>query len=646
MPSKIHIKAVTLVLMTAFAAFSAIPVPLPFGCPDFDVESPRPVSAGRDVVVFASDFGLSEASETNHVAINAALAEAKRSHATKVELAPGTYRCFDGSGIIIDGFSDFTFDGKGATLVFRRNHAPLERQADQLDGEGNIEVMNSLRTVVGNFNVDWDWETDPLAVWARCVGKHEDDSEGESFADFELDGPHPKYPAHVPVNLLTQMAPDRQGAVMDGIYRHPGYFGSSLGHIGTKSEWLTPSRLRIWPFVKPDYGYFAEEALGRYGEGKNRSFTRGLEVGGTYVISHCYYGLNGIVLTSNRHLTLHDIDIRACKGFGVETRGAQKYWQLVNVNIRPKRGSRYPVTATADAHHVSQSLGFGKMIGCEATMHQDDHFNYHDRTQIGWKRSVRTIEVVNSRGVGYTLFRPGSRIAIREENFANTGWKGIIEKIEGNMITFDRDLPEQKGMLFVLMDADFATENFLFKDCYFHHNPWSRGLFNGSNATFDGCRFGPMVGRALFILSCYTYNAWCEGIGCTNIVIRNCRFENCLDVQSELGVATQIMGQIAIPPAYDPEAFPITNAELAEKVASNRAARRTVKPSDDALSGMLVEDCTFVNPRGYLLAVRNGNDIIFRRNKVIRKDPPCAGLAYSGKTLVEGGNNNEVKEVE
>lgn len=609
----------------------------PAGCRDFEVETP--VSRAGAPVVRAVDFGLSEKSDRNHVAINAAIAEAKRTGAARVELAPGVYRCFDGKGISIDGFEDFVFDGKGATLVFRRDHAPLERQADQLDGEANVEVANCLRTVVENFNIDWDWANDPLAVWSKCVAKHVDEKDGESYADFELDAPHPKYPAHVPVNLITQMSPDRTGPVMDGKCRHPGYFGSSFGHIGAKSEWLSPTRLRIWPFVKPDYGYFAKEALGRYGPGKNRSFTRDLETGGTYVISHCYYGLNGFVLTSNRHLTLRNIDIWACKGFGVETRGAQKYWQLVDFNIRPKPSCKYPVTSTADAHHVAQSLGFGKMIGCEATMHQDDHFNCHDRTQIGWKRGSREIEIVNSRGIGYTLFKPGSRIALRQEDFAATGWTGKIEKIDGETIRFDRDLPEQKGMLFVLMDADYATENFLFKDCRFHHNPWSRGLYNGSNATFDGCTFGPMVGRPLSVLSCYTYNVWCEGIGCTNIVVRNCRFEDCLDVKEETGVSAQIMCEIAIPPRYDPEGNPIVNAELAAKVAANKAAGRSVTPSSDALSGILVEDCTFVNPRGYLFAVRNGNDTIFRRNKVVWGNSAHERLPYAGKTLVEGGNN-------
>ena len=103
---------------------------LPTGCPEFEVEEPRD---NGGALVRAADFGLLEASDHNQDAINAALAEARRIGAARVELAPGTYRCFDGDGIHIEGFEDFTFDGKGATLVFRRDHAPVDDQAAQVN---------------------------------------------------------------------------------------------------------------------------------------------------------------------------------------------------------------------------------------------------------------------------------------------------------------------------------------------------------------------------------------------------------------------------------------------------------------------------------------------------------------------------------
>ena len=607
---------------------------LPTGCPAFEVELPRATGAA---IIRARDFGFSETNDRNQDAINAALAEAKRVGAGRLELAPGTYRCFDGTGIAIEGFEDFVFDGCGATLVFRRDHAPHDWPAVQLEGAANIEIRDCLRTAVENINMDWDWDSDPLAVWCKCVGKNESDEDNASYADFELDKPHPKYPDHVPVQLLTPMAADKSGARMDGRYGPRAYFGMSLGHAGTKSEWLSPTRLRVWPFVKPDYGHFAEGVDWRFTPTANRSFTKDIDVGGVFTISHAYYGMNGFVLTSNRHLTLRNIDIWACKGMGVETRGMQKFWQLLNVNIRSKPGEKYPCTSSADAHHVSQSLGFGKMVGCEVTMNQDDHFNCHDRTQIAWTRGPRTVEVVNNRGVAYTTFRRGTRIRLRQEDFADTGWIGEIVGIEGNRIVFDRDLPAQTGILFVLADDNFATENFLFKDCRFHDSPWSRGLFNGNNATFEGCTFGPMVGRPLFLLSCYTYNLWCEGFGCANIVVRKCRFENCLDTREELGVCTQIMTQIAFPPAYDPDPLlSPANTEFAKTVEACKASGRRLAPSADAIRDILVEGCTFVNPRGYLWSATNGRNLVFRDNRVIWDNPTCKRLPYAGRVRMEG----------
>ena len=119
----------------------------PTGCPDFAVAPPRPAN---EIVVKAADFGFSAAGDKNASAINRALAEAKRTGAARVELAPGTYRYFDEPGICIDGFSDFTFDGRGALLVFRR--APEFRgqpQSELIHDKGNLLVKDCERCVVG-----------------------------------------------------------------------------------------------------------------------------------------------------------------------------------------------------------------------------------------------------------------------------------------------------------------------------------------------------------------------------------------------------------------------------------------------------------------------------------------------------------------
>ena len=633
------------VLLAVLAVFAAGALRAePTGCVDFEVEAPR---AHGGAVVRAADFGVSEANEHNAEAANRAFAEARRVRASKVVFSPGTYRCFDGPGLKIEGLEDCVVDGGGATFVFRRTVPNQDDPSILVEGYGNVEIRDCTRAEVGNFNVDWDWEHDPLGFWCTCVDAVEGKEDDTSYADFDLDRPHPKYPAPVAIQLLTPMAKDRKGPRMEGKHVGSAYFGTSAGTMGAKMQWLSPTRIRIWPFVRPTYGYVAPYSFNRYNAKSNRAFVRRLkqeEVGNVFAVTHHYYGLNGIVMTSNRHFTLRNVDIWSTWGLGVETRGAQKWWQLVNVNVRSKPGEIYPVTSTADAHHVVQSQGCAKMIDCEVTMHRDDHFNYHDRTQIAWTKGPRTVEVVNNRGVAYTLFKEGTLIRLRQQDFSDAAWKGRIAKIDGDRITFDRDLPKQTGLFFVLIDAEYATENFLFRNCRFHDSSFSRGLVLGNNLTFDGCTFGPMNGTALRFQSCYTYNVWCEGIGCTNVVVRNCRFENVLDRYTVGGVNSQIFTALRLPwKEYAPmRQVPIKHAEFAKAVADYEAKGVPVTPSGDAVGDILVEKCTFVNPPGYLWYIMNGRGFWFRDNEVRWDDPNCAKLPYAGRIRVDSGSDIHV----
>ena len=116
----------------------------PTGAGDFTIDAPR---ATGGPVVRAADFGFSPASDKNAAAIMRALAECRRVKASRLDLAPGTYRCFDEPGIVVRDFTDFTLDGKGAVLVFRR--APEYRcqpQSELILDKGNLLVQRCLRT--------------------------------------------------------------------------------------------------------------------------------------------------------------------------------------------------------------------------------------------------------------------------------------------------------------------------------------------------------------------------------------------------------------------------------------------------------------------------------------------------------------------
>ena len=53
----------------------------------------------------------------------------------------------------------------------------------------------------------------------------------------------------------------------------------------------------------------------------------------------------------------------------------------------------------------------------------------------------------------------------------------------------------------------------------------------------------------------------------------------------------------------------------------------------------VVEGCTFVNPRGYLWYVMNGDNLVFRNNRVVNDGTVRDPLPYAGRLLVTGGTN-------
>ena len=336
----------------------------PTGCPPFEVAPPRPCAAGGSgtkppSVVRATDFGLSEASTDNIAAINAALAEARRIGAARLELAPGTYRCFDdgaGSagfqpavnpaqsepfnfstfrlfnaprGVRIEGFTDFTFDGCGATLVFRSPpRLPIEPSWDH-DGSGaNFIVRNCRRTRIGNLNMDWDWRTMPLATCAKVVASRIDEAkDNASFVDFELFGHgdrHPYFGKPFPVQHVQPMTDDfrhflRGEHIWQGTYE---------GDMGCRTEWLSPTRVRVWPSVEsPGLLRWRGPGERAFSPAENRRNAAAIPVGQTCRIAHAYYGKGGFTLFSNEDFELHDVEIRACFGHAVYVGGTQRNWR-------------------------------------------------------------------------------------------------------------------------------------------------------------------------------------------------------------------------------------------------------------------------------------------------------------------------------
>ena len=285
-----------------------VPRPDPVGAGVIEIAAPRHRTGGRastrDAVVRAADFGFSATNDNNVVAINAALAEAMRIGASRVELAPGTYRCFydkdckvgqtcfsKNSNITIEGFTDFTFDGKGAELVFRRPpRYPIEPSWDH-DGSGaNFVIRNCRRVRIGNMTCDWDWRTMPLASCAKVAATHVDDADNASYIDYDLIGcgeRHPYYGKMFPFQRTQPMTEDFRRFVRGPQIWH----GTYEGEMGCKTLWLSPTRVRVYPFdEEPGRINWQGPNKREFSPKLNRGAVRQHKIGETYRIAHAYYG--------------------------------------------------------------------------------------------------------------------------------------------------------------------------------------------------------------------------------------------------------------------------------------------------------------------------------------------------------------------
>lgn len=605
-------------------------VPVATGCPEVVVERPR-ATGGRTLK--AVDFGLSTASTTNAAAIARALAACRRVKASRLELAPGTYRCFDEPGIVIRDFADFTFDGKGAVLVFRRPaEYRCQPQSELILDKGNVLVQRCTRTEVGNFTMDWDWEADPLAAFVRVVDRHEDAARPErafvdlAFVDYER---HPKYPEPVPVQKITAMDESRTR-----FRRGAGFsFGQTEGHFGAKNAWVKPNVLRLWPGI-PMEGRNQNPATGfRFSAKGNLARVRQFETNGLYRLQHCYYGKNGLNLDANAHLTVRDVAVWSCFGMGMVVDGAQHHWRVEHFRVEPPTeaafraaypGARFfsrPISSVSDGHHVARSKGDCLYVNCRWSLNNDDTSNFHDRFTIAVRAADRVLDIVNRRGADYFRAAPGTTLELRFPNFAPVGEAGFRAKllrVAGNRLHLDRDIPPQKGPCFLVWDRSYGTDRVTMKGCVFEDGGW-RNIFSPSDLTLDGCVFRRTASVPVRFIADYRSDLWCEGMGATNLVVRNCLFEDtCVSNPKDPCISA-----VCVTP---------TDWDVGEV------------DKGFVCGGLLVEGCRFVNPGGYVLDLPCGRNVVWRNNVVELGPRAKDNPDRAGKLNVSAAENVLVQE--
>ena len=573
----------------------------PMGCPEFDVESPRETGG---LTVRAADFGFSETNEYNDVAVNAALAEARRVRARRVELAPGTYRCFDGPGLQISGFEDFTFDGKGATLVFRRPPHPPAGGFTHAGGEPNILMKECLRCEVRDLSMDWDWDADPLCDFGVIVARHKDDAPGGSWFDLffpDWSGGHPFCGRHLPILQMTPVNEARDRLESTAPARL--LFGTAEGAPGPETEWIAPNCVRVWPGREASSA--RSQVAGLVAPSCNDKTVEKLRPGMRFRVFHRYYGKGGLRVDSSRHVRVSGVRIVSCFGMGAVIDGSTEYCELEDFRIEPKPGRC--CSCTSDGIHVARSKGHLKLTRCFSSFEGDDSLNIHDVFTIGEPDGARRLRIANVRGNAYFGAEPGARLELRRHDFAPVEWEGRVVAVGDDFIETDIDLPPLgDSSHFLVFDREFGSDYVRVVGCEFR-DTMCRVIIQASHVTIEDCRF-IRTGWFIGFCSAHSRKLWCEGRGAHDIVVRNCLFEH-TNARADWwndGGGSEICTYVRLPaPEGSPSAF------IMEVPFVPDGFRK------DFFSGILVEKCRFVDPSGYLVDAHPVSALVFRDNETV-----------------------------
>lgn len=578
------------------------PARIPQGAGEFEVERPR---THGGAVVNAADFGFSTTNDLNASAVMRALDFCRAAGASRLVLTPGTYNCFDPDhGLVVADMEDFTLDGAGATLVFRRPARRLAATSVRVPHDSSLLVTNCQRCVVGNFSIDWDWKGDPLCDVGVVTATHVDGADDKSYFDLELpDWPqgHPWYGRPMPIQTMTPINKERTRLTGDDPCRL--LFGLTEGHFGTKMKWLSPNSIRVWPGVREPGQYAAPVNDYYYGAGINRQTASKMRRGVNYRLFHHYYGKNGITVHSGRHVTVEDVNVLSCFGMPIVVDGSLEYGEFRNVVVEPVPGR--PCTGTSDGCHIARSKGHIKFIDCVISFQNDDGLNIHDCFTLGVPDGSRRIRVTNVRGPEYLGAQPGNELELLAPNFRPLGWKGRLVATEGDCLVVDRDLPPLEGEHFLVFDNTFQSDHIILRGCVFH-DTHLREIVQPKHVTVENCAF-IRTGAGFKMGSAHSREFWCEGRGSRDVVIRGCVFEHDSALSDWWGDAAPVFETYVRFPK--PRPYPPGNDVFT-----------SIQPEgfDIAFHGdILVEKCRLTDPAGLLFSGNPVSNLIFRDNEIV-----------------------------
>jgi len=564
-----------------------LPANLPTGAREFTVDLPHPQT---NQTISVAEFGASPQLADNTTAFRAAIKACVDRNAGRLIVPAGRYCFTTPAPLVFQNMQDFELDGQGSTFIF------------SCDGK-QISIMNCERTRFKNFNIDWDWEKDPLASTVKLERMAPDSSWIDlRFVDYK------KFPVTAPrIFMLDRLDPDTLSVGHTQSMNF--FFAGPLDKSSPRNSWIEPNLLRIFT------------------PAGNRDMVKAkLQPGQLFRIPHRYYDGSAIHMASNRHLTLEDINIYSCAGFGMVAGGDQHHWQLLRVNITRPPNSKRPISCTADHLHIASSQGYLKIDGCDFGFGNDDGINIHDNTNFVRPSGPRSVQV---QRLNLKIYQEGDPIELRQADYAPTGFTAPLRQIKtidrnNNIyeLVFDRPLPVATGNGFVIFNRRYDSHNIIIRNSFFHDNRARGLLLLARDVTVENCRFLHNQMGGIKIETGYTLDSWSEGFGAANIVLRNNRLES-----------VNPMG------CYINEMQP--DIYISSYLRNDPSTEKTTYP---IIRDILIENNQFSETTGAAVFVCSAERVFIRNNRISNQRPAkeeCSfrgsiGVTYSSQVFVTG----------
>lgn len=379
-------------------------------------------------------------------------------------------------------------DGGGSTFLFH-----------QIKGGAGMLIRGCTRTVISHFNLDWDWQIDPLA----SVGRILKIGPGTSYFEMRFETAAPMDPKRwVTMNPLDEKL------------RVPGT-GQEFGDFGPKKiDSLDAQTVRVWP-----------------------SWPVPAKVGQLYLLRHYTFEKHAIVIGSNSHLSLQYVTIFSFPGIGFIAGGDLHHLELLHCSITYPAGGRRCITTTADGFHVDQSQGFIRLEDCDFGYMGDDCVNIHDNIHSGVKRLDAHTLLAENIVPWRSPYNPGDMVEIRNGDYSPAGFTGKVQTVKNdyknNTVTlvFEQPLPGQIVSDAILFNHRYGSRNCIIRNCYFHENRARGVLCNTADWLVEGNRFYHNQHSAMLLIADMG-SSWSEGFGARNVIVRHNTFDssNCLGV--------------------------------------------------------------------------------------------------------------------